>query len=140
LSGSIPTTARRSTRPISSSLRENRDTYETEHRVVRQDTGEIRFVHEKCEHFRNAEGEIVRSVGMVHDVTERKKAEEALRHSERLYRAIGESIDYGVWVCDPEGRNIYASESFLRLVGLTQEQCPASGGETCSTPMTPSAR
>jgi PAS domain S-box-containing protein len=53
----------------------------------------------------------------------RQKAQEALRRSERLYRAIGESIDYGVWICDPQGRNIYASESLLKLVGITPEQC-----------------
>lgn len=52
---------------------------------------------------------------------------QALRDSERLYRAIGESIDFGVWVCEPDGRNIFASESFLRLVGMTQEQCSNFG-------------
>ena len=31
----------------------------------------------------------------------------ALETSEKLYRAIGESINYGVWVTDAEGRNIY---------------------------------
>jgi PAS domain S-box-containing protein len=51
----------------------------------------------------------------------------ALRESENLYRAIGESIDYGVWVCDASGRNIYTSESFLRLLGITQEQCSNLG-------------
>ena len=50
-----------------------------------------------------------------------------LRASERLYRGIGESIEYGVWVCDAAGRNLYASESFLRLVGLTQEECSSFG-------------
>ena len=56
-----------------------------------------------------------------------RRKEEALRNSERLYRAIGESIPYGVWVCEPDGRNIYASESFLRLVGLTQQECSDFG-------------
>jgi PAS domain S-box-containing protein len=72
-------------------------------------------------------GEIEAVAGSSRDITDRKLAEEALRESERLYRAIGESIDYGVWVCDPQGRNVYTSESFLRLVGLTQEQCSEFG-------------
>jgi PAS domain S-box-containing protein len=55
------------------------------------------------------------------------RAEEALRNSERQYRAIGELINYGVWVCEPDGRNTYASESFLKLVGLTQRQCSDFG-------------
>jgi PAS domain S-box-containing protein len=63
----------------------------------------------------------------VRDITERRAAEQALRTSESLYRAIGESIDYGIWVCDPEGRNTYASESFLKLIGMTQAQCAGMG-------------
>ena len=63
----------------------------------------------------------------IQDITERRRAEDALRESERLYRAIGESIDYGVWVSEADGRNRYASESFLKLTGLTQQQCSDFG-------------
>ena len=62
----------------SGSLREGRDTYEIEHRVVRKSTGEIRIVYEKCNHIRDGSGRIIRSVGMVHDITERKKAEQEI--------------------------------------------------------------
>jgi PAS domain S-box-containing protein len=62
----------------SGSVREGKDSYEIEHRIVRKKTGEVRIVHEKCEHVRDASGRIVRSVGMVHDITERKRAEEGL--------------------------------------------------------------
>ena len=51
----------------------------------------------------------------------------ALETSEKLYRAIGESINYGVWVCDAEGRNIYCSDSLLKLVGLSQQQASDFG-------------
>jgi PAS domain S-box-containing protein len=61
------------------------------------------------------------------DDAKRRQAEEALRQSERIYRAIGESIDYGVWICDDQGRNVYASPSFLELIGLTQQQCSEYG-------------
>jgi PAS domain S-box-containing protein len=63
----------------SGSIRENRDTYEIEHRVIRKHTGEIRFVQERCHHYRDESGRIVRSVGMVHDISERKRTQEALR-------------------------------------------------------------
>jgi PAS domain S-box-containing protein len=62
-----------------------------------------------------------------HDITDRKKAEETLRRSERLYRAVGETINWGIWVCDPGGKNIYASPSFLTLIGMTQEDFTESG-------------
>ncbi|HET7809672.1 MAG TPA: ATP-binding protein [Steroidobacteraceae bacterium] len=51
----------------------------------------------------------------------------ALETSEKLYRAIGETINYGVWVTDAEGKLIYASDSFLRLVGMTLPQAAAEG-------------
>ncbi|MGH8252685.1 MAG: ATP-binding protein, partial [Steroidobacteraceae bacterium] len=63
---------------------------------------------------------------MLDEIQARTLAQErgnaALQESERLYRAIGESTNYGVWVCDAAGRNTYASESFLKLVGLTPAQ------------------
>ena len=68
------------------------------------------------------------------EMLERNRVEQALRESDRIYRAIGDSIDYGVWLCDPEGKNTYASSSFLRLVGLTQQQCTDFGWATTLHP------
>jgi PAS domain S-box-containing protein len=61
------------------------------------------------------------------NIVETAATQQALRESQRLYHAIGESIDYGVWTCDPQGRNTYVSPSFLRLVGMTQEECSGFG-------------
>jgi PAS domain S-box-containing protein len=71
----------------SGSIRDGRDQYEIEHRVVRHSSSEVRIVHEKCEHFRDQDGQIIRSIGMVHDITERKQAEEQLQdYAKRLER------------------------------------------------------
>ena len=63
-----------------SSIEENKDEYEIEHRIIKQNSGEIRYVKEKCEHIKNDNGEIVRSLGIVQDITERKKREEKIKY------------------------------------------------------------
>lgn len=70
------------------SLLEGRNSYEIEHRIVRKIDGAVRIVHEKCEHFRDGSGQVVRSVGMVHDITERKTAEERIRRQNLLLAGI----------------------------------------------------
>jgi PAS domain S-box-containing protein len=65
----------------SDSVRTGSDGYEIEHRIVRQGDGAIRHIHQKCEHLKNQPGKVVRSYGMIHDVTQRKQAE---RHIRRL--------------------------------------------------------
>jgi len=73
------------------SLREGRDTYETEHRVLRRGTGEVRYVHERCTHVRDGAGVIIRSVGMSHDITERRNREIEHAKLNRALRARGNS-------------------------------------------------
>ncbi len=108
-----------------SAIEEKRN-WDFECRIVRRDKT-VRWIW-ACGRLQSDEaGNAKRLVGIVQDITSRKEIEEALRRSENLYRAIGESIDYGVWVCAPDGRNIYASESFLKMVGMTQEQCANFG-------------
>ena len=56
-----------------------RDKDELEHRIIRRDNGEIRYLLERREHFRNDEGLVVRSIGMVHDITEWRLAQDRLQ-------------------------------------------------------------
>ena len=84
---------------------------------LRAADGQFRLFLTRAMPLKDAEGRVVQWFGTNTDVEEIKRAEEALRASERLYRAIGESIDYGIWVCDAQGRNIYTSESLLEAGG-----------------------
>jgi PAS domain S-box-containing protein len=93
----------------------------TEFRVVLPD-GTERWMARRGKVQLDGGGRAIFISGVLIDITAQKVAERALRSSEKLYRAIGESIDYGVWLSDPQGWNLYASESFLRLIGMTQEQ------------------
>jgi two-component system CheB/CheR fusion protein len=85
----------------SGSIRDGKDTYEIEHRMVRKVTGEIRYVHEKCQHFRDKTGKIIRSVGMVHDITERKLAEETIKKSMRRFELLSGTANEFLKAVDP---------------------------------------
>jgi|GEM_PF-1418106 len=74
----------------SDSIEKGKNHYEIEHRIVCKNTGELRFVHEKCTHIRNHSGNLVRSVGMVHDITKKKLAEQELH---RLRNYLSNIID-----------------------------------------------
>jgi PAS domain S-box-containing protein/putative nucleotidyltransferase with HDIG domain len=103
----------------SSSLREGRDSYEIEHRVVQKHTHDVRYVHERCEHVRDTSGRIVRSVGMVQDITERKKAEENLKETlESLRKALGTTIQ--VMVSAIEVRDPYTAGHQIRSTDLAR--------------------
>lgn len=73
------------------SIRDGKDGYRIEHRIICKDTGELRHVLEKCEHIKDESGKIVRSVGMVHDVTASKVEEEKLRKLNKTLAALSKS-------------------------------------------------
>ncbi len=61
--------------------------WSAEHRIVRQD-GTIRWVAETGTVMRNAEGQPIRMIGIVRDVTEEKRAAEVLRRHAREQEAL----------------------------------------------------
>lgn len=96
-------------------------------KILLSNMGKERSVEDSASPIWDMEGNVIGSVLVFRDISERKRDQAALRESEQRYRAIGESIDYGVWICDANGKNTYASDSFLRMVGLTQEECSRYG-------------
>jgi len=80
------------------SIKNNQTEYEIGHRIIRYDTGEIRYVLEKCYHERNESGKIVRSIGMVHDITERKKYSDAIKESEERIKSVLRVAPVGIAV------------------------------------------
>jgi PAS domain S-box-containing protein len=65
--------------------------YDEEYRIVRPD-GQVRWIHDRGFPVSNEQGVIYRVAGIAEDITERKRAEAALRQSEATNRALISAI------------------------------------------------
>jgi PAS domain S-box-containing protein len=87
-----------------------------EERIQTHSKGE-RILHTKKVPILNATGEAEYLLGISEDITDHKRAEEALRRSEANYRSVIENIQDVLYRSDVKGNLIMASPSFLTLLG-----------------------
>ncbi len=98
-------------RAFTSSLK-TRSPYEIDHRLLMPD-GRVKYVLERCESFYSAEGQPLRSVGTVQDITDRMRAEEALLS---LKRSIDQAIG-GISRADMNGTIVFANKAWAKMHG-----------------------
>ncbi|MCZ7557845.1 MAG: PAS domain S-box protein [Bacteroidia bacterium] len=93
-------------------------TVEEELCVLRRDGTQF-FIEIKGEILKDSDGRPARIILIERDITQRKRAEEALRASEALHRGLLLAIPDVVLRFDSEGRVLFASENSPELFGLS---------------------
>ena len=99
--------------------RQKRD-YAVEHRIVLPD-GTVRYLEATARFLSSGDGERFEVVSTHVDVTDRKRAEQALRESEAKIRRLIDANIIGIFIWDFEGRIIEANDAFLRMVDYDRE-------------------
>ncbi len=97
------------------------DHFQTEKRYIRKD-GRLVWVRLTVSAIRDVGGEVQYDIGMVEDITERKRAEEALRESEERYRAVVESQTELIDRWRPDGTLTFVNEAYCRYHGKSREE------------------
>jgi PAS domain S-box-containing protein len=90
-------------------------------RIVRCDQA-IRWIRASGRPRWDAQGKLKWLAGIVQDITERKRAEEALRASEERWRSVFENSAIGVALTDFEGHFLAANPVYQKLVGYNEEE------------------
>jgi PAS domain S-box-containing protein len=90
-------------------------------RRVRRFDGVYRWVHARVQPTFGDHGRIDRWYGLLVDVDQQKKAEEALRKSEEQLSLIIDTIPALVWCATPDGRRSYTSNRTLSYLGMDRD-------------------
>jgi len=89
--------------------------------MIRKD-GSMIWTEMAVSFVRDSNGAAVGVLGIMRDITERKKAENNLRESESRYRLLAENASDVITVMDMNARPAYMSPSITRLLGYSVEE------------------
>ena len=95
--------------------------YEHEHRIVLPD-GTVKHIHAIGHPVLDESGQVIEYIGTSVDITERKRAEEALRRSEGYLVEAQRLTHTGAWATNAVPEPVYWSEELFRLYGLDPQQ------------------
>ncbi|HSE85637.1 MAG TPA: PAS domain S-box protein, partial [Candidatus Binatia bacterium] len=88
--------------------------FDLEKRYIHRD-GHIVWAYLNCSMVTDLKGNPVCFLGYIRDITDRKRAEEALRESQALLRAIMDNCPAMIFLKDTQGRYLFANQEFERL-------------------------
>jgi PAS domain S-box-containing protein len=100
--------------------------YDIEYRVVWAD-GSVHWLRSIGQFIQDETGRGVRASGIIRDITERKRIEEALVDSELELRGLAESMPQMVWMATPDGRSVYLNQRWTDYTGLSLKECQNDG-------------
>ncbi len=101
---------------------------------ARNAEGGYRWFLSRVEPLRASDGTLLYWIGVTLDIDDAKRAEDALRKSERELRDVIDTIPAIVWSTQPDGSNTYVNKRYVEYTGSSAEQVAGSGWQALIHP------
>jgi len=95
---------------------------DVEYRIRRADDGEERIIARRAEFERDASGTPIRMIGVAQDITDRRRVQLALEHSEAQFKGLAQNLPAHVWTARPDGFFDWFNDRFYAYSGFTRGQ------------------
>ena len=97
---------------------------------IRHRDGRLTPVLYNASVYRDETGKVMGVFAAARDIAERVKAEKARQESETAFRVLADLVPQLVWICQPDGLNIYFNQRWGEYTGLTLEESYGRGWNT----------
>ncbi len=99
--------------------------YEVTHRLLMPD-GRIKYVQEKCTSYFDENGEPIRSIGTVQDISEIHQVQQALKDREQILSSILDTVGNGIFLINvdkvDEFKFLTVNKMMSKIIGLPENQ------------------
>jgi PAS domain S-box-containing protein len=92
--------------------------------------GSVDYNRWECRPWYRLDGSVGGMITYTEVITERKRAEEALRKSEERFRQIVENANEGIWAIDGQQRVVFVNQRIASILGYSPEEMIGRGGDS----------
>ena len=92
--------------------------------------GSVDYNRWECRPWYRLDGSIGGMITYTEVITERKRAEEALRKSEERFRQIVENANEGIWTIDGQQRVVFVNQRMASMLGYSPEEMIGRGTDS----------
>ncbi len=100
---------------------ETKEPFISEYRMLTRD-GHVVWFRDEAVIVRDTDGKPLYLQGVMLNITDRKRTEEALRESEEKYRLLIENIPSVTWITSEHGKTTFISPNVEEIYGYSQEE------------------
>ncbi|MEA2029182.1 MAG: EAL domain-containing protein [Campylobacterota bacterium] len=96
---------------------ETKSAYQIKHKIITEQK-ELKYVEERCEHILDSDGNVIKSIGTVHDITEKVNKEKQIYLASNVFEYSTDAMI----ITNAKNKIVTVNKTFTKLTGYTLDE------------------